>query len=239
MNMNMNDSDKKRISEFVKDNDLNLTIIESDIFRYSISTDDNHLFQPYMTEEGYLLVKINCEKMESQKYNSGVQAHEYLRFSTLSHMLEHLAAYDRNIYRTRWFPIMDSIQIPFHSEGYSPEWFEGLSEGNWVMESEGNYDKVVWVEKRPVSVHSPFNTLHEVSWINQYSPSKLESLYFEIHPISLAEKKESYLVKILSNTDPIIQDWINYKVDGKKGLSMFIEEMFSNRLSSVKFESDI
>ena len=75
---------------------------------------------------------------------------------------------------------------------------------------------------------SPYNTIHEVSPINQETYAVVEKLYFEIHPISCLEKRESYLLKLLINNEEVFKEYVNYIVLSKKGLKLLIENIFNS-----------
>jgi hypothetical protein len=64
--------------------------------------------------------------------------------------------------------------------------------------------------------------------------SDMDRLYVEIHPISLKEKNESYLIKILINNEPVLKEYINYRVFKKKGLNLFLEELLNNKNQYVQ-----
>lgn len=63
----------------------------------------------------------------------------------------------------------------------------------------------------------------------------MEKLSFEIHPISCKEQNESYLFKLAFNDDPILKEWINYRIIRKKGLKIFLETLF-NEMEKYKIK---
>ena len=67
----------------------------------------------------------------------------------------------------------------------------------------------------------------------------MDKLYLEIHPICVLEGSESYLVKILINNEEIMKEYINYIVRRKKGLRLFLENLFTNKNQYVMFEESI
>lgn len=56
--------------------------------------------------------------------------------------------------------------------------------------------------------------------------TKVDKLYFEIHPISCQPGNESYLVKLLCNNEEVLKEFINYIVSRKKGLKLLIKTIF-------------
>jgi len=159
------------------------------------------------------------DKYDPKKDNiddPGSQPFEYLQFESLTQILEQLSHHDKSISKTYWNLIGDSMEIGVYN--YSDGWYNDLiKDDHWIVEDMDNY--------KP-ELKSPFNTLHEISPINQLTYTKCEKLYFEIHPVNLLEGSETYLVKLLCNNDEIFKEYINYMTFKKKGLKMFLEMMF-------------
>lgn len=233
------ESDKKRIINFINQNDLDLIPVDNGISRFGISTHDKKIFFIYEWNQQYVLVKYDPEKeLESiLSRNPGITAYEYFQYQNLQQILEQLTFYDQSLYKRYWEPIKSTIDIPFIKESYDVNWLKPYSGENWKIEKwNDDYEYPVYTESRKIKVHSPFNTLHEVSLFNQFQWTELNTLNIEIHPIFLTERKESYLVKILINDEPILKEWINYRVETKKGLDLFMKELFDSKNPNVQID---
>jgi len=245
----INDIDKQRVIQFITENELDFTINDEGISKFNVVSNDGKTFFFYKYNEGYVVVKFDSAKeMESVLSNNpGIMSHEYFNFQNLQQIMEQLSYYDNNLYKT-WWQILDgkdtnpqSINMTFDNKNYSDDWFKEFSiDEKWGEDTwNDEYKIATYQEKRNIKVISPHNTLHEVSLFNNYSPDDLDKLYFEIHPISLEDKNESYLVKILINNEPVLKEWINYRVFKKKGLKLFLENLFSNQNKYVQLMDSI
>jgi len=239
--MKISDSDKQRIIDYITENELDYNITEG-IFRFGLVSYDNQLFNIYKNNEQYVLVKMDPDKDFQAQYDPGVMAYEYYYYQNLQQVIEQLSLYDNAVYKV-WWELLDghnnrpsSANMGFTNEGYTEDWFsDHLTIDKYNVEDyDDQYKYVVYEDKRPIKVISPHNTLHEVSLFNNFSMSDMDRLYVEIHPISLKEKNESYLVKILINNEPVLKEWINYRVFKKKGLNLFLEELLNNKNQYVQ-----
>lgn len=228
--MKINDSDKKRIINYIKENELDLLISEeNNIFRFFVTAEDCALFQIFKYNEQYVMVKTMAVKGDYRK----AQTFDYFYYKNLQQVIEQLAFYDNSIPKTWWY-VMDgmgpsSVSATFKNENYSDNWSKDFDRNKkWRTGEEDGYKCLIYEEIKDIKVISPHNTLHEVSLINTYSPANMEKLYFEIHPLSLSEGNESYMVKILINNEEIMKEYINYKIRRKKGLKLFLENLFNN-----------
>ena len=216
--MKINESDKKRIVDYIKENDLDFNINDNELFKFSIISSDDMVFHVYNYNEQFVLVKYDPKKdMQSNlQGDPGIIAYEYYYYKNIQQVIEQLSLYDNSIYKEWWTPLISSINIEFHTESYKDDWSNNIiNNENYKIENNENYKYLIYEEKRNISVSSPFNLLHEVSMFNTYSPTNINKLYFEIHPIKLTEGKESNLVKILINNEEIMKEYINYRVDKK------------------------
>lgn len=235
----MNESDKKRITQFIQDNELDFNIVDNPISRFHIIDYDGNKFHFEFYNENWVLVKYDPKKDDI--FNTGSVPFEYFQFKTLSSLLEVLVNHDRSIMKTHWNLIQDSIEIGVHN--YIDDWYNGIIEGNnWKIEDMETYKIISYTNElyKPQLKH-PLNTLHEVSPINSLSYTTCEKLYFEIHPVNLLEGNESYLVKLLCNNDDIFKEYINYISYKKKGLKLFLETIFKDmerfKINSVSSEN--
>ena len=226
--MLLSDSDKNRIIEFIKENELDYRISNGPIFRFHILADDDSVFYINKYNEQYLIIKSDKEKTFFKYYG----------FQTLSQVMEQLSFYDNSLPKVWWYPIKSTVDIGFEKEGYTEEWLNDFCiNENWSNKDwNEQYKYAVFLKKENIKVISPYNTLHEVSLFNTYSPADMDKLYFEIHPICVMEGTESYLVKILINNEEIMKEYINYVVRRKKGLRLFLENLFTNKNQYVMFE---
>jgi len=225
---NISENDKKRITDFISDNELDFSIVDNPISRFHINSYDGKKFQFQNLQEGWVLMIYDPKKDDI--HNPGSQPFKYFQFKTLSQILEQLKVYDSNISKIYWSIILDSIQIGFDKDSYKDTWVDDFKlDRNYQVQKDDTYQYLVYENRfyKPL-LNSPFNTLHEVSPINQFSPTKVEKLYFEIHPISLKESNENYLVKLLCNNDEKFPEFINYSVIKRKGLKKFLDSLFEN-----------
>ena len=222
----MSPQDKQRIRQFIQDNDLDFNIVDEGVSRYHIVAYDGVKFSFEMYNETWVLIKYTPSKDEI--YNTGSQSFEYLQFPTLTAILEQIQHHDKSISKTYWNLIRDSMEVGVYN--YTDGWYIDIIKDNcWVVEDMDTYKIVTYTNSRyKPELKSPFNTLHEVSPINDLTYTKCERLYFQIHPVNLLEGSETYLVKLLCNNDEIFKEYINYMTFKKKGLKMFLEMMFND-----------
>lgn len=216
--------DKNKIISFIKENDLDLIPVDSDIFKFHVQSDDKMKFFFYEYNNECVLVKYDVSEDKP-----GGSAYEYYYYKTLPQLLEQLAAYDKSIPRAFWEFTSESIEIGFESHNYNNEWYVGIIDENWIIEDAGTYKYVTYTNTNyKPELKSPYNTLHEVSPINQISYTKVDKLNIEIHPVSCLEGRESYYLKLLCNNDEIFKEYINYRVIKKKGVKMLLESIFKS-----------
>jgi hypothetical protein len=226
--IDINDGDKVRIINFIKENDLDLTPVDGGIIRFHIKSLDNMIFYFYTYDSKYILVKYDPSK---DKGNPGSQSYEYYYYDTLSQVLEAIKFYDDSLYKKWWQETTNSAEIGFDKNSYKDDWFlEFKGDNNWKVEDSDCYKYLTFNDPsyKP-KLKSPFNTLHEVSPINsepQYC--EVNSLNFEIHPISCLDGAESYLLKLLINNEEIFKEYVNYIVTKKKGLKLLLGEIFKS-----------
>lgn len=224
---NITDIDKKRLLEFVNENDLDYTPIDNGIFKFKLQSYDDITFQFFTFENKYIIMTYDPKKdLDTSKGTVTDIPNAY--YENMQQVLEQLKVYDENILKTWWQPIADTIELDVDMNSYNEEWYSDLLKDKYISEKENNYSILIYNDEsyKPV-LYSPFNTLHEVSPINVQTGTHLEKLSFEIHPISCRVKNESYLVKIAFNDEPVLKEWINYKVFKKKGLKIFLETLFN------------
>ncbi len=226
--IDINESDKNRIKRFIKDNNLDYDIIDNSITRFHIISEDGMKFQFQYLEENLVLVRYNPKKDES--YNNGSQPFEYFYFKTLPSLLEQLLFHDRSINKTYWNLIQDSMEVGLVGTYDSDLYKDFLVYGGYNISQEyESYEILVYSNDsyKPELKH-PYNTIHEVSPINDISYNRVNRLYFEIHPVSCQKDNESYLFRILCNNEDIMKEYINYMVWKKKGLRLFLEGLLND-----------
>lgn len=219
-------NDKERLISFIENNELDYSISESDIFKFSITAADKMKFFFYKTNEKYIVVKYDVSK--DKEGNMMESAYEYYEFINMSQVLEQLSIYDGQIPKQYW-NFCDGIDFKFLKENYDDNWANDFISENWILENGDNYKYLIYENSayKP-QLTSPYNTLHEVSDFNpNKSYTTVEKLYFEIHPESCVNKSESYILKLLCNNEKILKEFINYRVSGKKGLKLLIETIFT------------
>lgn len=220
---NISDIDKKRLLDFITENDLDYTPIENAIFKFKLQAYDDMIFKFYTFENKYVILSY-----DSKKDFEGSDPNNYSQFVNMQQVLEQLKVYDNSIHKTWWSPVADTIELGVNMNGYNEDWYSDFLKDDYITEKENDYSIMIYSDDsyKPV-LYSPFNTLHEVSLFNTETGTKLEKLYFEIHPINCSENNESYLFKIAFNDEPVLKEWINYKIYRKKGLKIFLEALFN------------
>lgn len=219
--------EKDKISSFIESNDLDYTVMDSDVFVFSLLSMDNMQFKIYKQEESYLLMKCDLEKI--RQYNEGnvmLEPYSYFNFNNLSQMLEQIKLYDDNIPKSWWSPVADVMN--YGIKHYTESWYEEFVKDGFIIEKHGQYEFLSFTSKEyKPELKSPFNTLHEVSELNKLEYTSLDELHIEIQPISCVDRNESYLFKIQCNSDQVFKEYINYVVSRKKGLRILIKETFT------------
>ena len=230
--INIDENDKNRICQFIHYNDLDYTIIDDEILKFRIISNDNISFSFYKYDESYIVVKYDKSKDVVNDPTS--QAYQYFNFKTISQLLEQLKYYDENLPKKYWEVTTNSAEIGFDKSSYKEDWFEEFSkdvEYTTIEDDDSGYKYLTYNNpKKSPKMKSPYNTLHQVSDINYEEDSyiKVSKLYFEIHPISCQEGNEKYLLKLLSNNEEVLKEFINYIVTKKKGLNNLISEILKN-----------
>lgn len=218
-------NDKERLISFIETNDLDYSVSNSEIFKFSVTSADNMKFIFYKTDEKYVVVKYNKDK--DNDTNSMDIPYEYYDFNNISQVLEQLSLYDNQIPKQYW-GYCNSIDFNFIKEKYNDNWADEFISENWILEfsEDYKYNYLVYENsKYKPKLISPYNTLHEVSTINTKEFTTVDKLYFEIHPESCINKSESYILKLLCNNESVLKEYINYRVSTKKGLKILIESI--------------
>mgnify|MGYP003490015411 FL=1 len=223
----INEKNIKRLIEYIELNDLDYTTVNNGLTRFHITSENMVTFTIYNSEDQFLVTKYDGNKDTGKP---GEQPFEYYQFKTFSEVLEQLKFYDDNLYKVYWQPTLESIEIGFDKNNHIEDWYSKyIKDEHYTIEETFNYKYIVYENKNySPELISPFNTLHEVSDFNEMELTKVDRLYFEIHPVSCAKKNESYYVKIQCNNEEVLKDYINYFVYKEKGLKMFIEGLFND-----------
>lgn len=223
----INEQNKQRLIDYIELNDLDYVPVNNGLTRFHLLSEDKITFTIYNNEDQFLVSKYDGKKDTGKP---GEQAFEYYNFKTFSEVLEQLKYYDDNLYKVYWQPTLESIKIGFDKDNHIEDWYSKyITDENYTIEETFNYKYIVYENKNySPELISPFNTLHEVSDFNSIELTKVDRLYFEIHPVSCAKKNESYYVKIQCNNEEVLKDYINYYVYKEKGLKKFIEVLFND-----------
>jgi len=224
-------NDKERLLQFIEENELDYKIEDGGIKKFNVIAVDGIRFFFYIVEGEYVIVKYDSGKDKDGQ--PGLTPYQYFKFKTLPQVLEQLNHYDESIPKEYWYPTANSTEIGFDKNGYIDDWYndfkpddefsnvEQIDDYSYLAYSNPNYNP---------QIKSPFNTIHEVSPLNQLEDSYTEvnKLYFEIHPISCTKGDEKYLLKLLSNNEEVLKEYVNYIVTKKKGLKMLIDSIFDS-----------
>lgn len=222
----INKEEKDRLIYLIENNDLDYTISNSDIFKFSLLSSDNKKFFFYKVEEKYIVMKYDVNKDSDN--NIMENAYEYFEFNNINQILEQLTLYDNSLEKNYW-GYCNSIDFNFNKDNYNNNWSDEFIKENYrIIESDHiKYNYLIYENNNiKPKLLSPYNILHEVSMINSKEYTLVDKLYFEIHPESCVNKSESYILKLLCNNDDILKEYINYRVKTKKGLKLLIESIF-------------
>lgn len=224
--------DKERVRGFILKNDLDFKIVDDKILKFKIISEDGIHFSFHIYNEKYILVKYNPEKDKDNVFET---PYEYYEFKTLVDALTQLKYYDDNIPKSFWEVTTNSAEIPFKSNSYKDDWYDEFKRDAEYTKIESddfnNYKYVTYNNPNySPNIKSPHNTLSDVSYINtdDQAITKVDTLYYEIHPISCEDGSESYLFKLLANNEETLKEFINYIVYKKKGLSLLLKDIFNN-----------
>ena len=223
----LNNLNKKKLLAFIKENDLDYTLFDDNIGKFKIISYDNLEFHPYEFNEEYILVKYDKEK--DKPGNSSSSVYDYFNFKSIPSLLEALKAHDDSLHKIWYYPILNSAEIGFDKSSYNENWYVDLINEHYSIKSDNHSNYVVYDNNdyKPV-IKSPYYTLHEVSDINDEYISTVNSLNFEIHPISCQEGNESYLFKLRYNNEEVLTEYINWMIVRKKGLKIFLKDLFES-----------
>ena len=223
----LNQSDIERLLEFINQNELDFIPVDNGITKFHINSFDKMKFFIHPYNEQYVIIKYDPSK--DIEGVMGSKAYEYYYFQNLQQVLEQLSLYDNSLHKSYWQPTMDSIEVGFDSNSYVDDWyneFKGDSEC-WGVEDCDQYKYLTYNDDSySPKLKSPWNSLHEVSPINDEELIEVGKLNFEIHPISCAPGQESYYFKLCSNNEEVLKEYINYLISSKKGLKLFLETIF-------------
>lgn len=223
----LNESDKDRLVSFINQNELDYDIYEDIVTKFNVTSYDGLNFYFYTFNEQYIIVKYDRKKDNGAP---GSQCYEYFYFQNLPQVLEQLSFYDNSLHKSYWSYVISSLDVVFDSYNYNDDWYQDfIKDEHWSVVEHDSYKVIAYENSNyKPELKSPYNTLHEVSELNDLAYTKVDRLYFEIHPLSCKEKNESYLLKLSSSDDKVFTDWINYRVSKKKGLRLLIENLFTS-----------
>jgi len=211
---------KKRIIEFIEENDLDYKVIDNKITRFQLESYDGITFYIQDTDDKCYLVKDFVDDNNNQKF-------EYYEMESVTKLLETLSNYDKSLHKTYWQMIPSTGEYGVKIEKYIDDWYSDIiNEKSKIGEMENGFSCVVFEDDsyKPV-IRSPFNTLHEVSELNNIEHTTVEKLYFEIHPVDCMNEK--YILKLLINNEEVFKEYNNFYVFSKKGLKLLIETIFT------------
>jgi hypothetical protein len=223
-NFNLNDKDKNKVIQFVDDNELDYHIIDDDKFKLIAS--NSIVFTIGKYQDNYVVIKYNQELDTGDPINI---PYEYYNFNNLNDVLIQFKNYDNGITKTYFIPISNVLDISIGK--IDDGWYNDLNlDNNWKvsMDDLGEY---VYYENSNVKpkVKSPFNTLHEVSEINDIRYETIDKLYLELHSIG----DDTYLGKILCNNEEIMKEYVNYIIYSKVGIKKFLESIFDSNITKI------
>lgn len=219
-------SQKEMIKSFIDKNDLDLMIVDNGFFKFKVVAMDKVEFSFYIKDKSFILVKYDQSKDISDILSE--EPHTYSQFNNIQQMLEQIKLYDDSLSKSWWSPVSDVTQLGTNIDTYDENWFEFIIGQKFSKVDGGRnitYLSYTSKEYRP-ELKSLYNTLHEVSEINNLEYTTVEGLNIEIHPLNCMDKNESYLFKVQCNNEEVLKEYINFVVYKKKGLKKLVKETF-------------
>lgn len=224
----LSSKEKERIIDFIDKNELYYEWEERDTAKFRLFAEDGNYFQFFKNNENIIVCKFDKSKF---RINAACDPYEYYQFSNLQQVLEQIKLYDSQIFRNFWIPTTNTVDyVPDKTIYENKKWIEEFKiDENWKIIEEGK-DYILVYENFNIQpeLKSHFNTLHEVSPINQLKYEKVHKLYFEIHPISVKKRNEKYLFKLLINNEEVLKEYASFNVFKKRGLHMLIKSIFES-----------
>lgn len=219
--------DKERIFDFIKECELDYDIVDNGIIKPHVVSYDGQRFSFHKNEGQYIVVKY--DKSKDKEGSSG--AYQYYSMKSIAQIMEQLRVYDESIPKRFWEATSNSIDFPFDRANYKEDWYSYLIKDEFYSIEEDSHCKyVVYSNDRyNPEIKSPFNTVGDDSWggmLHESKPEKISKLYFEIHPVSTMEGRESYMFKILCNNEEVLKEYVTYRIVKRKGLRLFMESLF-------------
>ena len=217
----------ERIFQFIRENELDYEIVDNGIVKPHIVAYDDMRFFFHKNEGQYIIVKY--DKNKDREGSSG--AYQYFNMNSVGQIMEQLKLYDDSIPKRFWEATSNSIDYPFDKNHYNENWYLDLIKDEYYSIEEDQHCKYVVYsnDKYKPEIKSPFNTVGEDAWggmLHKSKPEKINKLYFEIHPVSTLEGRESYMVKILCNNEEVLKEYVTYRVVKRKGLRLLLESIF-------------
>lgn len=224
---NLSDKEIEQIIDFINQNELDYIVINNGISPFQLFASDGSIFK-FLLNDGELYLS----KTHKNRNESDPNQFEYIPFKSLNKALKYLSEYDNSIVKTYWRVVDNITEFVCKKEKYDDEWFKFISlDMNYNISTikdgyeEGFKYLVYRNDEYKPKLATPQNQLNSLNTLNE--------LYFEIYPFVCTPGKESYILRLDCNGDDKFKEFVNYVIDTKKGMKLFIEILF-NELKQFK-----
>ena len=221
--------EKDKLINFIKENDLDYNVVDGGISKFHLITYDNYKLFFYKFNNEFIITKYDPKKDNIN--NPASIPYEYFNFKTFTQVLEQILYYDKQLSKNYWDTTSNTLEVGFDKDGYEDEWHKEFvsDDEHWGLEDSDLYKMITYNNPNyKPELKSPYNNLHEVSPINTETYTKIDKLYFEIHPVCCKCGREMYLLKLACNNEEVLKEYINYVVRSKKGLKLLIDTIFKS-----------
>lgn len=132
--------DKKRITDFIIESDLDYNVVDNDISRFGLVSEDGFTFYVFSYNENFIIGRY-----DPYRDRQGKECWDYFEFKTLSQILEQLSFYDKSLSKVYWSTTSNSVEVPFDKNTYTDEWVsEFKNDDRWKIEETICYKYLVF-----------------------------------------------------------------------------------------------
>lgn len=219
---NLSEKEIEQIIDFINQNELDYIVINNGISPFQLFASDGFIFK-FLLNDG----KLYLLSTHKDKDKGDPNQFEYTPMESLNKALKYLAEYDNSIVKKYWHVVDNITEYVCKKESYDEDWYKFIPlDLNYSIHTiksgyEEGYKYLVYKndEYKPV-LATPQNQLNTLNTLNE--------LYFEIYPFICSPGKESYIFRLDCNGDNKFKEFVNYVIDTKKGMKLFLETLFND-----------